>query len=167
MEEISKDGSDKLSVNIRTLMDGGSKIITLDVELNEIVHSLKLRISEMEGIPVTEQRLIYAGRDMDNERRVSEYNITQKDNLLYLVFRLGKPMILFYKTLGKGNGQLNVRDSYTIERVKELIGEQIGYPGDRLRAIFAGKAMEDHFTLSHYNIQHEATIGFIIMIERP
>jgi ubiquitin len=68
---------------IKTLTN---KIFTLDVDMYDLIADVKVKITNLYGVPPDNQRFIFAGRNIEDTKTLEYYNM-QEESTLYLVFR--------------------------------------------------------------------------------
>lgn len=76
--------SQGMTVFVKTLT---GKTMEIDIHPNDLVYDLMTKIEDREGIPPDEQRIIFAGRQLESQKRLFQYNIGP-DSTVHLVLRL-------------------------------------------------------------------------------
>jgi len=139
-----------------------SRTITLELEAKDTVNKVKGMIYDKTGIKADEQRLIFAGKVLQDGRTLMDYNV-QKHSTIFLVLRLlgGHDMQILIRTLKGNTITLDVKPTDTIGVVKQKIHDKDGMPID-MHLIFAGRRLQNQFTVMHYHIQKGCSL-YVVM----
>lgn len=144
------------------------KTLTLEVQSSDTVAKVKAKIYEKERLPLEHLRLLFAGKQLRDDKTLGYYKI-EEQSILHWYFSSGEKIQIFVKTLDEVGLSLSleVEQSDTIETIKEKIHEQKNsLAPNQIRLFFDAKQLESGKTLNDYGIKEGSSLYVLLSANR-
>ncbi|GJX38574.1 polyubiquitin 10 [Tanacetum coccineum] len=147
-----------INIYVKTLT---VKPISLEVKSSDTIGDVKVKITDMVGVPPFNQNFFFVGEELlDDDRTLYDYHIRSESTLFLVPVCRGR-MKIYVETVGGNTIPLDVISRYTIGEVKSLIQDKEGIPTHNQTLVYAGRKLGNSRTLVYYLIQNEATLRLV------
>jgi len=150
-----------MQIFVKTLQ---GQTITVDVNADDTIDAVKRKIQAKENLPAVDQRLVYAGKSLDDQRTLSDYNV-QDSATMHLLLRLKGGMQVFVKTLQGQTFTVDVDAGDTVGVLKRKVQAMATLPECEQRMIYSGEQLDEHRTLVDYKIPDSATLHLLLRLK--
>ena len=134
------------------------KMITLEVVPEDTIENVKKKVFEEEGIAVECTHIVYAGKTLEDQRTLGDYNIRRESILHLIPTRRDRVMPIRLQTLTGKTITLDVTPQNTIHAVKKAVFLKEGIAVERQSLFYAGEKLSDRKTLKDYKIWRNSVL---------
>ena len=147
------------------------KVITLDVHGDEKVESVKQKIKAVEGLEIAEQRLVYSGTALDNDRALDDYAIG-KESTLYLILNASgigskvgaasSEIQITVKTSASDMILMKIDPNAKVSALKAQVAERTGVASTGQMLFHEAKKLNDGNTLAQEGVGEGSVVRLMM-----
>ena len=138
------------------------KMITLEVVPENTIENVKKKMFEGEGIAVECTHIVYAGKTLEDQRTLGDYNIRRESILHLIPTRRDSVIPIRLQTLTGKTITLEVAPQDTIDAVKKEVFQKEGMTVEHQTLFYAGEKLNDRKILKDYNITRSSVLKLIM-----
>eukprot|EP00960_Hanusia_phi_P033328 750407-Hanusia_phi.AAC.1 len=159
---VCRGGNMGRNVSLQLKLVNGATL-AVSVPSSSTVSALKKIVAEKESIPVDKQRIIYAGKELDDVSTLAESEVDSGAQM-FVVVRTAKGLQIHVKTLKDRFFIINADQTTTVLDVKQRVAEQDPqWEVARQRMIFQGKELQDSKLIVNCGLHDETPTVHLVM----
>lgn len=127
------------------------KTFTLEYDPADSIQNVKTKIQDKSGIPLDRQHLVFDGKQLEDDRTVSDYDIP-KESTLHLAVRFTRVVEMFRENVKGKTIDLKVNPAKSIENLKLMIQDREGIPSELQTLFLKDDLLKSENELDFYDI---------------
>ena len=144
------------------------KALTMDVSETDTLGALKKKVYDKMGIPVDQQKILYTGQTLnDDKKTMKDYSIAKESTVFLVpVLKGGKLITVNVRTITSTKAQPVVIESTgKVSDLKKKIHEKIGMPEKQQKLLIAGVALKDETSLEAAGVKDGVLVCVIYILK--
>ena len=135
-----------------------NKYILINSNSTDTIRSIKYAIEQKEKIPIFQQRLLYQGKQLENQKSLQDYCIGE-NSTIYLLFRLYGGMKIYVRNFVGNCQAIDIQPTDSIRKLWEEIERKMHVSSVTCKLVFNGQFLQECNNVEDYGIESESIIN--------